>query len=247
MGCGVHTTPYTVGIGGGEHSWGMKLTTHLYLLLQLQMSGATPLLPLYAFICALGQLCLCMFRVINMHFALCSVWPSALRAMLTAKTQAWTNMPHISPGGQLMLCNWWRQYHLQRDGAVTVSAEWVKYNGMGQSVYLLSGSNTTGWGSRCICWVGQIQRDGAVTVSAEWVKYNGMGQSLYLLSGSNTVRIATSRTQTAPSAKQVFTLIYALLQHVLAVTYSLLQPFCTQLQRQQTSMHQRPLWYTRII
>lgn len=39
----------------GLSSWGMKLTTHLHLVPRLRISGATLLLPLYAFLAWTGK------------------------------------------------------------------------------------------------------------------------------------------------------------------------------------------------
>ena len=51
-GCGAHTASYSVGTGvlpRGYSGRSVKLTAHLHLVPRLRMSGAIPLLPLYAF------------------------------------------------------------------------------------------------------------------------------------------------------------------------------------------------------
>jgi len=51
-GSGAHRASYSV--GNGVTSRGMKLTTHLHLVLRLRMSGAAPLLPVYTFMAWTG-------------------------------------------------------------------------------------------------------------------------------------------------------------------------------------------------
>lgn len=105
----------------------MELTTHLHLVLHLQMSDATPLLTLHIFICA-DQLYFFMFQcVINTHYALCPITTFCTESHADSKDKSTNHNVTISPEVQVILrnCRW--QYHLQQDGAVTPSAEWAKY------------------------------------------------------------------------------------------------------------------------
>jgi hypothetical protein len=50
---GAHPTSYSLGSGvlsWGYNGWGMKLTTHLHLMVRFRMSGAIPLLCLYTLV-----------------------------------------------------------------------------------------------------------------------------------------------------------------------------------------------------
>jgi len=48
--------PASFSMGARIHGQGMKLTTHLHLVPRLSMSGAVPLLPIYAFIAWTGKI-----------------------------------------------------------------------------------------------------------------------------------------------------------------------------------------------
>lgn len=106
----------------------MKPTTHLHLALQLQMSGATPLLPLYAFTCAQWQLCLCTLHcVINI--------PYALRSIVTfcTKSHGDSKDPSMNQDATYLTC---------KPGCYLTADDSIFCNRMRQSLYLPSVPNT---------------------------------------------------------------------------------------------------------
>lgn len=111
-----------------EGAAGMHLTTQLHLVLHLQMSGTTPLLPLHIFICAEDQLYFFMFHsVINTHNALCPITSFCTESHADSKdksTNHGVTYLTLSPGYITQL--------------------------------LMPVSSATGWGSHSICWVGQL-------------------------------------------------------------------------------------------